>query len=190
MLRDLNRLREKLGVRDHPLRQADSIRLIGGERESQSQAHGETFANPSGGANRAALRRHNAKGNLRQTPFGAVRRDYQVATQGNDTADADGITVDRGHDRLGEIRQHHDRTETPALGDSFDEMGNRTFRVRSWIFEIGAGAEGAAVIVARQDDAADVAIVLEFGKALLEYRGKLVAPGVASFRPAQSQNSD
>src|SRR6185437_10216897 len=109
---------------------------------------------PSRGAQRAALRGHDAEGDLRQAPFGALGGDDQVAAESEDAADADRVTVDGGDDRLGELGDQNDRTRTAAAQQSLDKIRDRTFGMSAGILEVGAGAERAAAIVAGEDDAA------------------------------------
>jgi hypothetical protein len=47
------------------------------------------------------------------------------------------------------------------------------------ILQVGPGTQGAAVLIASQDHAADVPIVLQFRQALLQTRGEFVAAGIA-----------
>jgi hypothetical protein len=50
---------------------------------------------------------------------------------------------------------------------------------RREILQVVPGTQGAAVLIASQDHAADVPIVLQFRQALLQTRGEFVAAGIA-----------
>ena len=62
-------------------------------------------------------------------------------------------------------------------------MGARVLQVR-------AGAERAALVVAGEDDAADVRIGLQLRQALAQSGLEFLAPGVARLRAAERQDGD
>jgi hypothetical protein len=62
--------------------------------------------------------------------------------------------------------------------------------MRLGVFQIGAGAERAACLVAGQHDAANVVVVLDLRQELLQRGVVILAPGVARLRPRQGQHRD
>jgi len=84
----LERALHQLGVRHQPLGEADAISLVGIDRVAQGGAHGVALADPARQAHRAAIGRHDTQPHLRQAPFGAFRRNDQIAAISSDAADA------------------------------------------------------------------------------------------------------
>ena len=190
VLRHLHRARHQRVMRHQPLREADAIRLLRLQRKAERGAHRQALADPARQPRRTALRGDDAETALRQPPLRALGGDDHVAAIGDDAADADGVAVHRGDDRLGEVGQHRQRMRAAAVRQVLDERGDRVHRVGARVLQVGAGTERAAPVVAGQDDAADVGIGLQFRQALAQAGLEFLAPGVAGLGPAQRQDGD
>src|SRR5262249_60179855 len=113
----------------------------------------------------------------------------QIAAEGHDAADAHGVAVDGADERLGKVAEDFEGAAA-ALGDALDEVGRRRHRVRARILEVRAGRERAARVVARQDRAADLVVVLHGGEVAREALVEIGAPRVARLGTAQGDDAD
>jgi hypothetical protein len=109
----------------------------------------------------------------------------EIATICHDATDADGVTIYRRNDRLGEVCQHRQRMRAPAVRQVLDERSDRVHRMSARVLQVGAGTERAAFVVAGQDDATDGGIGFEFRQSLAQAGLEFLAPGVACLGPAQ-----
>ena len=71
-----------------------------------------------------------------------------------------------------------------------DERAGRRDGMDRRIRKVRASRESAALLIARQDDAAYVVILLELGQLGLEALVEVLIPGVAGTGAAQRQNRD
>ncbi len=93
-------------MRHQPLSETKAERLFRLHRVAHSDLHRLALADPARQPDDAAVVRQDPKRDLRQSPFGAIGRDDQIAAIGNDAADSDGEAVDRGDHRLGKFGQY------------------------------------------------------------------------------------
>src|SRR2546427_10037154 len=144
---------------------------------------------PAGEPRAAAVRGENAEGNLRQAPLRPIGRDQDVAGEGHDAADPDGVAVDGADEGLREVRENLERPG-PALGDALDELRGGVHRVRARVLQVRAGREGAARLVARQDGAPDRVVVVHGGDAASDALVEVGAPRIARFGATQRDDAD
>jgi hypothetical protein len=185
----LERLIEEARMGHHPLGEPDTVRLLRGEGEPHGQAHGIASSDPAGEASRPAIGGENTESNLRQPPFRALRGHEQIAAEGHDAADPDGVAVDGADQGLGKIPQDLEGA-VPSLGQAFDESGRRGHGVRLRILQVGPGREGAARLVAGEHGAADLVVVFHGGEVSGDALVEVGAPGIAGLRAAQGDDAD
>src|ERR1700730_10011721 len=175
---------------DEPLREPDAISFLRRQRKSQCKSHSQALANPSRRSQRSTLRGYNAKCDLRQTPLSALRRNDKVAAKCENASNADGVTVDRCHDRLGKLRGQNNRTRSAPSRQSLDKMRDRNLAMSSRILEVGARTECTTPLVSGKHDAGDILVILELGQPFLQAGREIIAPCVSRFRTAQCQDRD
>jgi len=96
------------------------------------------------------------------------------------------LTADEG---LGEIAQDLE-CAIPPLRQALDELRRRPHRVRLRIFQIGARREGAARLVAGEDGAVDLVVVLHRGEVAGDTLVEVGAPRISRLRAAERDDAD
>ena len=165
------------------------MRLPAVERKAHREPHGEALADEPRQAHRAAIGGQDAERRLRQPPFRPVARHDQVAAEGQDAADPDGVAVDRGDDRLREVHEDVERKALP-LRQILDELRDRRHCVGVRVLQVGPGGEGAPVLVAGHHHRAHAVIVRPAGKALGNAVIEVLPPGVAGLGAAERHRDD
>src|SRR5438093_1390705 len=117
----------------------------------------------------------------------AIEIDQQIAAEGHDAADPDGVSVDGADQRLRKIPEHLERA-IPSPGDAPDEVRGGLHGVGLRILQVRPGGEGAAGLVAGEDGAADLVVVLHGGEVAGESLVEVGAPRVA--RPGSAEGDD
>src|SRR5207249_3961490 len=87
------------------------------------------------------------------------------------------------------IAEHLERAVLP-LRDALDQLRRRVHRVRLRIFQVGAGRERATALVAGEDGAPDVVVLLHGVEVTLDPLVEVGAPGVARRRAAERDDAD
>src|SRR3989440_596360 len=132
------RLGKQHGLLDHAVHQAEPLRGGGIERLAEQQQLGRPLlTHQPRQQQRAGRFRHQTEGDERHRQLRAARRDNQVAVQQQRHADADGLPVDSGQQRLLERRQGVQEAHHGVLGAEG--------RAGEEIVEVVAGAEAGAL---------------------------------------------
>src|SRR5207249_852009 len=87
------------------------------------------------------------------------------------------------------IAEHLERAVLP-LRDALDQLRRRVHRVRLRIFQVGAGRERATALVAGEDGAPDVVVLLHGVEVTLDPLVEVGAPGVTRRRAAERDDPD
>src|SRR4029450_10435151 len=99
------------------------------------------------------------------------------------------VAVHRADERLGKGAEDLEGA-VPALGQALDEVRGRRHRVGLRILQVGAGGEGAAGLIAREDGAAGLVVVLPRGEVPGDPLVEVRTPGIARLRAAQGDDPD